>query len=271
VTLSSRLASPDTPPASPSPAASGPLRKTLWVARQGNPSGGSFAFVLAGYGDAWPTYELARGFRPERTVYALQPPHSFTRGTAATLSSLTEEYVRCLRERQPSGPYCVGGYSAGGPMALEIARQLRAQGEEMRLVALLDPLFAHYRALATLGYRAMKRAIQAVDPLAKGRRIRLLRILSAMIRDEGLETHLKLLEGHRPEPYPGEVVLFQTRTSFLVRPPGVIAQWRRIAAGGLRVRYAPGTHHSFMRPPHVLELARLLDAHMDEAGQPARA
>jgi thioesterase domain-containing protein len=156
-------------------------------------------------------------------------------------------------------------------MALEIARQLRARGEEMSLVALLDPLFAHYRSLATLGYRAMKRVIQAIDPLARGRRIRLLRVLSAMVQDEGLQTHLKVLDGQRLQPYPGEVVLFQTRTSFLVRPPGVIAQWRRIATGGLRVRYAPGTHHSFMRPPHVHELARLLDAHIGKAEEPARA
>ena len=217
--------------------------------------------MLAGYGDARVAMELARGFRKERTIYALQPPLA-TPEANASLGDLVEEYTTSLRRCQPSGPYHLGGYSAGGLMALEIARRLSAQGEQVGLLAILDPLFAHYRHLAIAGFTAMKRAVDRIPPSAT-KRFRILRILTAMVRDEALAFHLRALNGHRPAPYRGRIDLFWTRTPFPLRPPRALSQWRAIGGGGLVVHPAPGTHHSFMRPPHVYHLARTLDAMID--------
>ena len=54
------------------------------------------------------------------------------------LEEMAEEYVAAIREVQPRGPYLLGGWSAGGLVALEMAQQLRAQGESIRMLALLD-------------------------------------------------------------------------------------------------------------------------------------
>jgi thioesterase domain-containing protein len=43
-----------------------------------------------------------------------------------------------MRQVQPHGPYLLGGFSGGGLIAWEIARQLEAAGEEVPLVVLLD-------------------------------------------------------------------------------------------------------------------------------------
>src|SRR5262249_15734302 len=43
-----------------------------------------------------------------------------------------------IRRVRPRGPYLVGGYCGGGTIALEVAQQLRAMGEEVALLALLD-------------------------------------------------------------------------------------------------------------------------------------
>lgn len=249
----------DTVP-SESPSTADGRFKTVWIAQQGTPAGGAFAFVLAGYGDARVAVELARGFRKERTVYALQPPEA--RGTHPSLHEVVDEYASSLRECQPEGPYHIGGYSAGGLIALEIARRLRQQGHEVGVVAVLDPLFARYRNIAVAGYRAMKWTVESVSP-AVARRFRILRILNAMVRDEALAFHLHALNGHRPLPYPGEIHLFWTRTPFPLRPPRAMSHWRAIGGGGLIVHRAPGTHHSFMRPPHVQCLASTLDAMID--------
>jgi thioesterase domain-containing protein len=235
--------------------------KTIWTAQQGTAGGGAFAFVLAGYGDARVAMEFARGFRRERTIYALQPPIA-TAETTANLHDVIEEYTASLRRCQPSGPYHLGGYSAGGLMALEIARRLSEQGEDVRLLAILDPLFAHYRHLAIAGFNVMKRAVDGLHP-SMTRRLRILRILTAMVRDEALAFHLRALNGHRPAPYRGRIDLFWTRTPFPLRPPRALAEWRAIGGGGLVVHQAPGTHHSFMRPPHVHQLAQALDAMID--------
>ena len=54
------------------------------------------------------------------------------------IEALAERYVSAIREHQPAGPYLLAGYSLGGLIAFEMARQLRARGEEIQLLAILD-------------------------------------------------------------------------------------------------------------------------------------
>ncbi|HEX6292107.1 MAG TPA: amino acid adenylation domain-containing protein [Herpetosiphonaceae bacterium] len=46
--------------------------------------------------------------------------------------------IAAMREVQPHGPYLLGGFCSGGIVALEIAQQLRQQGEEIGFLGLLD-------------------------------------------------------------------------------------------------------------------------------------
>ncbi len=54
------------------------------------------------------------------------------------LEEMATEYLAAIREIQPRGPYLLGGWSAGGLVALEIAQQLVAQGDSIGKLALLD-------------------------------------------------------------------------------------------------------------------------------------
>jgi thioesterase domain-containing protein len=67
--------------------------------------------------------------------------------------------LELLKSVQPHGPYLLAGHSIGGSVAYEIASRLRAQGEEVALLVLLDTpapdtlglkarLVAHGRTLA---------------------------------------------------------------------------------------------------------------------------
>jgi acyl transferase domain-containing protein/thioesterase domain-containing protein/2-polyprenyl-6-methoxyphenol hydroxylase-like FAD-dependent oxidoreductase/SAM-dependent methyltransferase len=79
-----------------------------------------------GLGAHYPVYGLqARG------VDGRQPPF-------ATVESMAAHYVDCVRKAQPEGPYFLGGYSSGGVVALEMARQLAAAGQRVGRVFLLD-------------------------------------------------------------------------------------------------------------------------------------
>jgi amino acid adenylation domain-containing protein len=57
----------------------------------------------------------------------------------ATVEEMAADYVKEIRILQPEGPYFVGGYSIGGLLAFEIAHQLKSQGQEVGLLALIDP------------------------------------------------------------------------------------------------------------------------------------
>ena len=57
---------------------------------------------------------------------------------SATLEDLAARYIRELIVHQPEGPYALAGYSLGGAVAFEMARQLRLSGREVALLVMLD-------------------------------------------------------------------------------------------------------------------------------------
>jgi thioesterase domain-containing protein len=58
------------------------------------------------------------------------------------IETLAAELVRQMRQVQPHGPYYLGGVCRQGLVALEMARQLRDSGEEVALVAVIEPFRA---------------------------------------------------------------------------------------------------------------------------------
>ncbi|MBV9572275.1 MAG: alpha/beta fold hydrolase [Alphaproteobacteria bacterium] len=76
-------------------------------------------------------------------VYAVQAQG--LDGTLPPLDSVHDMaalYWRAIRERQPSGPYWLCGYSFGGLIAVEVARLARKAGEEIGQLFLIDA-YAH--------------------------------------------------------------------------------------------------------------------------------
>ncbi|MFD4258366.1 amino acid adenylation domain-containing protein [Streptomyces sp. NPDC058534] len=82
---------------------------------------------------------FARHLPADRPFYALQAA-GVDAGTEPLRSvpEIAASYVARIREVQPEGPYLIGGWSFGGFVAFEMARQLRAQGQEVRRLVLLD-------------------------------------------------------------------------------------------------------------------------------------
>jgi thioesterase domain-containing protein len=74
-------------------------------------------------------------FLPDRPVYGLQ-----ARRTAPPpdLDALVDDYLAQIRAAQPTGPYHLLGWSAGGTIAHAIACRLQHDGEQVRFLALLD-------------------------------------------------------------------------------------------------------------------------------------
>ena len=58
---------------------------------------------------------------------------------ARSVADLARTHVVAIRQIQPFGPYRLGGQEFGGVVALEIARQLEFQGEQVEFLFLLNP------------------------------------------------------------------------------------------------------------------------------------
>ncbi|MGD1000436.1 MAG: amino acid adenylation domain-containing protein [Candidatus Brocadiia bacterium] len=82
---------------------------------------------------------LARRLGPEQPCYGLHPlglPRS--RKPRVSIESLAARYLEEVRKVQPKGPYFLCGMCTGGVVAYEMAQQLKARGDEVAFLALLD-------------------------------------------------------------------------------------------------------------------------------------
>jgi acyl transferase domain-containing protein/thioesterase domain-containing protein/acyl carrier protein len=97
-------------------------------------------FLIAGmFGNVLNLRHLAHLIGTDRAFYGVQArglygddlPHE-------TFEEMAADYLAELRAVRPHGPYLLGGFSGGGIAAFEISQQLRADGEEVPLLVLLD-------------------------------------------------------------------------------------------------------------------------------------
>ena len=82
---------------------------------------------------------LTRHLDPALPIYGLQGEGvNFPRGQTLNIESMASQYLEAIREVQPKGPYFLTGYSAGGVTAYETAQQIRAGGDKVGLLAIVD-------------------------------------------------------------------------------------------------------------------------------------
>jgi amino acid adenylation domain-containing protein len=95
--------------------------------------------IHPGGGEILCYYNLARRLGTDQPFYGLQArPVEGHEPPRTTIEEMAAEYLDAVRSRQPRGPYLLAGYSLGGVVAFEMARQLTQAGEEVELLALLD-------------------------------------------------------------------------------------------------------------------------------------
>ncbi|NRD68585.1 non-ribosomal peptide synthetase, partial [Corallococcus exiguus] len=250
--------------------------------------------VHPGGGNVLAYPELARLLGPHQPVFGLQA-RGLQAGHAVveTVEEMATLYVAAIRAEQPEGPYRLAGWSLGGVIAFEMARQLRAQGQTVGLLALLDAYVP--------GVGAPPGDVPKKDPDASTRVAFALTVAQAFsltlpVPDEALErmddeamlgtllamgvqaglleeatgreqlralfrvyqANLRAMDRYVPGPYDGPALLLAATEG--TPTPGVPRHrgWEPFVRGGLDVRDIPGGHHQLMQEPYVRHVATLL-------------
>ena len=84
--------------------------------------------------------QLATLMGPDQPVYGIRSLNTESY-TEFRLEILATQYVREIQRVQPGGPYNLCGNCFGGLIAFEVAQQLRRNGEEVAVLALIDTAF----------------------------------------------------------------------------------------------------------------------------------
>ena len=128
-----------------------------------------FFLIHDGDGETLLYRNLARRMPDDVSVFGIEPrrltgvPLAHTR-----IEDMAKFYIDEMRNKQPRGPYMLGGLCAGGVIAYEMASQLKSAGETVQLVALFDA--AKPRAKKRVGRISKQRArrIEAVFAGVRG-------------------------------------------------------------------------------------------------------
>jgi amino acid adenylation domain-containing protein len=197
---------------------------------------------------------LARCLGPDQPFYALAPHGLNGSAVPDSVEAMAASYIPMVREVQPQGPYLLGGFCNGGTVALEMAQQLRREGEDVSLVVLVAA--GARNALAKRFARRFTDGLGALLGLGPEKRLRVFLGLRAGVRPvrrlvrraRGLyrkhrsptdDLFLRALSTYIARPYSGRVALFWPSES------GSSAEasrdWRQLVPH-IEVQTVPGNH-----------------------------
>jgi thioesterase domain-containing protein/acyl carrier protein len=194
-----------------------------------------------------------------------------------TLEEAAARVVSLIIDTQPDGPYCLAGYSSGGIIAFEAARQLLQEGREVRFLAMLDtynpaikatahPIMKHPRVsiitrlrcffmddgnrmrrlrnktIKLAGLDSIARFLKIHDPYQEGKS-----------HDPFLDKVIMWLKGYSPGFYPGRLDFFQVEAPH--------THWEGCVRT-LKVYRLPGIHRDVIHKPQVRIIAGEISAQL---------
>ncbi len=244
--------------------------------------------------------DLARCFDGIRPVLGLQAAGLDDEEKPETdLVRMAARYVEALREELPHGPYFLAGWSMGGIVALEMAAQLVAAGNDVSMLFLIDcSVPVPPRAPGAFDERESLMAFAADLIRASGRKTRatledLLALDPESIRNGTIDQTILgreltreigperlhrlhdvfranrlALDGYQPRTYAGRVVLAGAGSGRDDRK-GVLARgWNSLVLGGITTYPLAGDHYTIVQQPAVQMLAEVLSLEMERLEKP---
>ena len=191
---------------------------------------------------------------------------------------MATHYIREIQTRQARGPYHLLGASFGGLVAYEMAQQLRAEGEETALLALLDTKLwtlheqddpddpmRHVNRMKRMGNPAQK-AWYVIGGIGRRayRKYRQFRVYLGVRAFHKLPKDLRKFHyfplfsqanrEYSMEPYPGDVLFISEAGSREEQ----LQDWTPYVKGAIEMHEIDAGHFDLVVEPYVGELAGYL-------------
>ncbi len=229
--------------------------------------------------------DLAAAIDPQVPLYGLAAS-----GLAAGETPLFEvpamaaRYLAAIRQVQPKGPYRIGGWSAGGLIAYEMARQLQSSGEKLEFLGIIDTS----ARLEQQAPEALSEGQFLMDWLPEQLDPEVFRQLTELAGTDAIDEMLALCMAHRllPEELPQDVDATLLRSHLAVAhathiaignyvsPPAPLTVtlftasaeerddpllgWTALLDSPVNVTELPGTHETLVRAPQVSALGQAI-------------
>ncbi|AUD03909.1 non-ribosomal peptide synthetase [Spirosoma pollinicola] len=214
------------------------------------------------------------------------------------MEAIAAHYLTEVLDQNPDGPYAIAGYSFGGYVALEMARQLKEMGKDVKMLAMFDTnaqesdTHVNQSLLTRFGRKILRQFPKAVwftrsfiqhPVLALQHQKRYIkRQLKSLLQLGGLHVadqpavqfdHLqRIMEKHEiafhaysMKSYDGIIDLFKAKHRIYFVDDSKYLGWKKYALKGVRVHDVPGDHEKMLLPPNDKVFAETLQRALDES------
>ena len=155
-----------------------------------------------------------------------------------TVTDLARDYIELIRQVQPEGPYYILGWSIGGTIAFEMARQLEAETQTLNFLALVDTAPPANNSGGDIDLKRLKELLPGVK-----------------IDLETVRALDRARNGYKPESLlENDLYFFKASFSQLL-PTG----WNNYTNGNVHIHEIRGDHHSLFMPPGLDQFALTVD------------
>lgn len=186
------------------------------------------------------------------------------------IEEMASDYIREIQSIQPVGPYQLAGYSGGGLVAFEMARQLLEAGDEVSLLAMLDTFTpAFMNKSQSQRARLFLRGVREGGPgflaswVAKNRSAKY-QEGTALPESTGAvgDAFVRAQSSYEPGVLSLPVVLLRATERAERGYVPTDLGWSQHTTGGVSVWNVPGGHESMCVRPNVAAMAACLRSHM---------
>lgn len=239
-------------------------------------------------------YQTLVRYLKDQPVYGLQAQGLDGKQAPHTcVEDMASHYIQEIRTVQATGPYLLGGFSSGGTVAFEMARQLVAQGEQISLLAMFDTyspnLYINHPSQFRTLYTYLRTLYQL--PLADKWNYLLAKAdwFGSMLMgkqsskydlwndhtfaEDANPYNMEFIDAlkqatmvdYLPSAYSGRVTLFTTKEVLRWCQYKNDRGWNSLAEQGVEIHEVPGTHLGMLGDPGVQVLAAKLTACLEQA------
>jgi amino acid adenylation domain-containing protein len=271
--------------------------KSLVEMQAGNPAKPPLFCIHAVWGNILFCRSFINYLETDRTVYGLQskgldgehPP-------CTTIPEMATNYIQEIKTVQPQGPYLLSGFSLGGLIAFEIAQQLQAEGQEIELLALVDPTspnltssesdiqtttqiplltktISHLKTLLNLTAQekvdyvwqrlCWNLTLGNTNLLYKAYLRHIKRSLSEVRLLDVYWANYLTQYTYMPKPYLGKITLFQAEEIEVGSEENTQSRWELFASDGVDIIPVTGSHADLMDEPNVRVLSTKFKHYLD--------
>jgi len=237
---------------------------------------------------------LAANMNNEQPIYALQAKGLNGEGTPLNrIEEMAAHYIAEIEKLNPNQPFALAGYSFGGLIAFEMAKQLKAANKKVLMLAVFDTVIkqeltdfesSFLEKFSTVGKKVawnLKDLISNPNSTLSYRKYIYQRRLNnwkynlfkdKKSRSQNEESRLtgminksnfEAWKNYQITPYKGDLHLFRAKEQrFFINDPKFLG-WTPFIIGKIHTLDVPGDHLSLFNPPNGKTFAKILQELLD--------